>query len=216
MNFRFPAFIDVTGKRCVIAGEGTELSGKVKALMDAGAHTIYINPRAEPELEQFAALNLIEWRQRDFEPADLEGCFLLISDLNDNSEVFRLAEQQRILCNSVDDPQHCRFSFGSLHRSGELTIAISTNGWAPALAVRLRERFEREIGPEYGALLNILKEARSRIANGIADFGARRALWYRIVDSEALVMLRDGRKLEAEALVEWLIREAEARSINSF
>jgi siroheme synthase-like protein len=208
MNFRFPAFLDVTGKRCLVAGEGHEVPGKVKALVDAGAQTIYVNPKAVPEIEQFAALNLLEWRQRDFKPVDLAGCFLVISDLEDNSEVFRLAEEQRILCNCVDDPEHCRFSFGSLHRAGELTIAISTNGWAPAVAVRLREKFEREIGPEYGALLEILKRARPRITNGISDFGDRRALWYRIVDSPALNLLRDGKEVDATALVEQLIQAA--------
>ncbi len=207
MNFRFPAFLDLTGKRCLVTGEGFEIPGKVRALVDAGAATVYVNPRAVPEIEQFAALNLIEWRQRDFTPSDLDGCFLAISDLDDNSELFQLAEEQRILCNSVDDPEHCRFSFGSIHRIGELTIAISTNGWAPAVAVRLRERFEREIGPEYGALIEILKQARPRIASGIADFAARRTLWYRIVDSEALALLRDGKQLEAEALIEGFIRE---------
>lgn len=211
MNFRFPAFLDLRGKRCLVAGEGYEVRSKVKALIDAGAQSIYVNPRAVPEIQRFAALNLLEWRKRDFEPADLEGCFLVICDLEDNSEVFRLAEEQRILCNSVDDPEHCRFSFGSLHRSGELTIAISTNGVAPAVAVRLREKFEREIGPEYGALLDLLKQARPRITEGITDFTARRALWYRIVDSEALTLLRDGRTAEAGALVEKLIREAEGQ-----
>jgi precorrin-2 dehydrogenase / sirohydrochlorin ferrochelatase len=211
MNFRFPAFIDLSGKRCLVAGEGDEIPAKVKALVDAGAHTIYVSTRPVPQIEQLAALNLLEWRQRDFEPADLEGCFMVISDLEDNSEIFRLAEERRILCNSVDDPEHCRFSFGSVHRSGDLMIAISTNGVAPAMAVRMREKFEREIGPEYGALLNLLKRARTRIANNVGDFGARRTLWYRIVDSEALTMLRERKQLEAEALVESLITEAEAR-----
>ena len=44
MNFRFPVFLDVTGKRCLVTGEGYEVAGKVKALIDAGAETLYINP----------------------------------------------------------------------------------------------------------------------------------------------------------------------------
>jgi siroheme synthase-like protein len=155
-----------------------------------------------------AAAGLIRWERRDFAAADLHDVFLVISDLGDNSEVFRLAEEQRILCNSVDDPEHCRFSFGSIHRRGELTIAISTNGWAPALAVRLKERLQREIGPEYVAFLELLKSVRLEITARIADFGARRELWYRIVDSEALAMLGRGEKDAAASLVREMIEAA--------
>ena len=128
MNFRFPVFLDLTGKKCLVTGEGYEVAGKVQALVDAAAQVTYVNPRAEAAIETLAAAGLIHWEKRDFVPEDLHGLFLVISDLEDNSEIFRMAEEQRILCNCVDDPEHCRFSFGSLHRRGELTIAISTNG----------------------------------------------------------------------------------------
>ena len=208
MNFRYPVFLDLTGKRCLITGEGYEVAFKVQALVDAKAIVTYVNPRAEPSIETLASSGAIRWIQRDFEPGDLDGCFMVITDREDNSEIFRLAEEQRILCNSVDDPEYCRFSFGSIQRRGELTIAISTNGWAPAVAVRLRERFQREIGPEYTVFLDLLKQVRPEITSRIADFSARRELWYRIVDSEALEKLREDDGAAAEAIVRGLIDEA--------
>jgi precorrin-2 dehydrogenase / sirohydrochlorin ferrochelatase len=208
MNFRFPVFLDLTSKRCLVTGEGYEVAGKVRALIDAGAETLYINPTAATELQQWEALDLLTWRQRHFEPSDLDGCFLVITDHPDNAAIFRLAEERGILCNSVDDPEHCRFSFGSVHRQGDLTIAISTNGWAPAVAVRLRQWVEREIGPEYGALLTLLKEARPEITQQITDFGRRRDLWYRIVDSDVLDKLRAGQADAAAAQVKRFIHDA--------
>jgi siroheme synthase-like protein len=207
VNFRFPVFLDLSGKKCLVTGEGYEVTGKVQALLDAAASVTYINPRAEPAIETLAAAGLIHWEKRDFLAADLTGCFLAISDHEDNSEIFRLAEEQRILCNSVDDPEHCRFSFGSIHRRGELTIAISTNGWAPAVAVRLKEKFQREIGPEYSDFLQLLKEARPRITSQIGDFVARRDLWYRIVDSDVLEMLGRGELAGAADLIQRMIDE---------
>ena len=208
MNFRFPVFLDLTGKKCLVIGEGRALSGKVQALVDASAKVVYVNQRAEPVIEAMAAAGLIHWGKRDFTAADLAGCFLVISDCEDNSEIFRLAEEHQVLCNSVDDPEHCRFSFGSVHRRGELTIAISTNGWAPAMAVRLKEKFQREIGPEYADFLELLKQARPQIASSIADFARRRELWYKIVDSEVLVMLKRGEKGAAIRIVNELIGDA--------
>lgn len=205
MNFRYPVFLDLSGKKCLVTGEGHEVAFKVKNLVDCSASVTYVNPRAEPAIEALAAAGLLHWEQRGFMAADLDGCFLVITDREDNAEIFTLAEARNILCNSVDDPEHCRFSFGSLHRQGDLTIAISTNGWAPAVAVRLKEWLQREIGPEYADLLAILKSVRSEITNGIADFTTRRDLWYRIVDSDVLARLRAGQRAEVEADIRQMI-----------
>jgi precorrin-2 dehydrogenase / sirohydrochlorin ferrochelatase len=190
MNFRYPIFLDLSGKKCLVVGEGYEVAAKVEGLVEASARVTYIHPQAEVAIEAMAWAGLLEWERREFQPADLQGCFLVISDLPDNSAIFQMAEEQGILCNSVDDPAHCRFSFGSLHRQGDLTIAISTNGYAPALAVRLKEQLQHEVGPEYAEFMRMLRDARPQITGGIADFGARRELWYRIVDSEILALLR--------------------------
>jgi siroheme synthase-like protein len=208
LNFRYPIFLDLTGKRCLVIGEGYEIPGKIRALVDAAAEVIYVNPRAEPEIAQISSAGLVTWLPREFEERDLDGCFLAIAGLKDNSAVFRLCEERGILCNSVDDPEHCRFSFGSIHRRGELTIAISTNGWAPALAVRLKEKLQREVGPEFEALLDMLREVRPEITLRIPDFSARKTLWYRIVDSELLALLRDGQQQEGRHFLRQMIEDA--------
>ena len=208
MNFSYPIFIDLTSKKCLVTGEGPEIPAKIRALIEAGANVTYVNPRAEPQIADLAALGAIRWEGRDFEPDDLTSCFLVITDGAANSEVFEFAEQRGVLCNAVDDPDHCRFSFGSVYRQGDLTIAISTNGWAPALAVRLRERLKREIGPEYAMLLELLKDVRSEIAARIPDFAVRRELWYKIVDSDVLAKLRAGQQEAAAKRIRDLIEEA--------
>jgi siroheme synthase-like protein len=207
MNFRYPIFLDVKGKKCIVTGEGYEVAFKVKNLVDCCAAVTYINPRAEPAIEALAAAGLLQWIKRDFADSDLHGCFMILADLEDNSHIFRLAESRGVLCNAVDDPEHCRFSFGSLHRQGDLTIGISTNGWAPAVAVRLKEWLQREVGPEYGIMLAMLKEVRPEITTRIADFGARKDLWYRIVDSEILPMLRSGDHTGAKNTIRQMIDE---------
>jgi len=185
LNFRYPVFLDLTGKKCLVIGEHPELTAKIQALRDAGAR--------------------VEWRPSVFEPGDLSDCFLVITSLPDNAEIFRLCEERKILCNAVDDPDHCRFSFGAVHRDGDLAIAISTNGVAPGLAVRLREKIQRSFGPEYGEFLALLREVRAEIAVRIPDFAARRELWYRIIDSEALQLVRSDQLEAARALIQGLI-----------
>jgi precorrin-2 dehydrogenase len=207
MNFRYPIFLDVGNKKCLVTGEGYEVAFKVKNLVDCSADVTYVNPQAEPTIETLAVGGLIRWEKRCFLPSDLDGCFMLISDLEDNSEIFKMAEARGILCNSVDDPEHCRFSFGSMHRQGDLTIAISTNGWAPAVAVRLKEWLQREVGPEYDEFLRMLKAVRPAITTRISDFGARRELWYRIVDSDFIARIRAGEAYAVEAEICKMVQE---------
>jgi siroheme synthase-like protein len=208
VNFRFPVFLDLTGKNCLVTGAGYEVPPKVQALVDASANVTYVHPAADPRIESLAMAGLIQWHRRGFEPGDLQDCFLVITDHEENSDIFRMAEEQRVLCNSVDDPPNCRFSFGAIHRQGELTVAISTNGWAPAVAVRLKEWLQREIGPEYAVFLDLLKEIRPEITSRIGDFASRRALWYQIVDSDVLRLLRDYQTEAARSSIRMMLEQA--------
>lgn len=207
MNFRYPVFLDVSGKRCLVTGEGPEIPTKVRNLVERGAQTIYVYRAADAAIEQLAREGRLKWQAREFQAGDLDGCFLVISAGPDNSKVFELAEERGVLCNAADDPDYCRFSFGSVVERGDLRIAISTNGAAPALAVRLREKFEREIGAEYGLFTEMLGELRGEIAATVPDFRTRRDLWYRLVDSEALVLIRQGKQEEARRLLRKLVDE---------
>lgn len=202
MNFRLPVFLDVSGKRCLVTGEGFEVPAKVEALVKAGAIVTYVNPHADARIQE---LN-VDWQRRDFLHSDLDGCFLVIADTEENPEIFGLAEKRGILCNCVDDPEHCRFSFGSVHRQGDLTFAISTNGWAPALAVRMREWLESEIGPEYAAFLDLMKQARPKITAQIPEFSARKQLWYELMDSNVLKLLRERHSEEAQTLLAHILQ----------
>ena len=208
VNFRYPIFLDLTGRRCVVTGEGYEVAGKVQALAEASADVLYVNFDAVPAIRELAENGAIRWEPRDFRPEDLDGCFLIITSHPDNAEIFRLAEERKVLCNAVDDPKHCRYSYGSIHRQGDLTIGISTNGVAPAIAVRLKQRLQVEIGPEYKELLEILRQLRPEINRRISDFEDRKKLWYQIVDSEALVLLRGSQRQAAQDLIQSLIEIA--------
>ena len=90
------------------------------------------------------------------------------------------------------DPPRCRFTYPAIHRQGDITIAVSTNGKCPALGVRLRRKIEREVGPEYAAMARMLGELRAEIAERIPDFGRRKELWGRLVDSDCLERIREG------------------------
>jgi siroheme synthase-like protein len=77
-------------------------------------------------------------------------------------------------------------------RRGDLTVTISTSGKAPALAVRLRQQLERQLGAHYARFLEIAGRLRAPLAERLPDSAARRELWYRLVDSDVLELLGRG------------------------
>jgi siroheme synthase-like protein len=167
MSWTYPVFLDLRGKQVLVIGEGPLAEEKIRGLVRAGALVV--------------TMNAAEWT-----PESLDGVFLMVSATGDrafNATVFEEAERRGVLCNSLDDPPHCRFIYPSIHRQGDLTIAVSTNGKCPAIAVRIREQLEQQYGPEYADFLEMAGALRKRIAEQIPDFGERRAFWYDLVDS---------------------------------
>ena len=77
-----------------------------------------------------------------------------------NREVLAAAEARRIFVNAVDDPQHATAYAGGVVRREGVTIAISTNGRAPALAGLLREALDVWLPGDLASWMTAADEAR--------------------------------------------------------
>jgi siroheme synthase-like protein len=189
----YPVFLDLRARPCVVIGGGAVAVDKVRGLLDAGARVTVIAPAVVDLLEALAGERRIVLHRRPYRPGDLKGVFLAIAangDRDTRAAIWREAEAERVVLNSVDDAAHCHFIAPAVHRRGDLVVAVSTAGKSPALAVRLRDRIAAEIGPEYGTLLELLGELRPEIARREPDSGRRTALWYRLVDLDLAADLR--------------------------
>lgn len=207
----FPVFLNLEGRRCLVIGGSRLAAEKAFSLRTCGARVTVVSETLVDELAEAALLGQVQWIRRDYQPGDLDGFFLAVAAPDDrsiNGTIFREAEQRGVLFNALDDPPHCQFIFPSVHRQGDLVLAISTAGVAPALAVRLRQRFGAELGPEYDEFLRLAAEYRDDITGQLPEFPPRRDLWYRIVDSDIVNLIRQGRADEARTLLEQLLEEA--------
>ena len=99
-----------------------------------------IAPDVVPELER-PDLTLV---RRAFRPADLDGAWLAVAaaPAEVNREVRAAAEQRGVFVNAVDNPETCSAYAGGVLTRGGVTVAVSSNGEAPALAGLLREALE--------------------------------------------------------------------------
>jgi len=159
----FPAFLKLKDRPVLVVGGGAIAAGKIPGLVLAGSRVTGVSPELSRQLAESVRHREIDWLPKRFEPHDLDGKVVVVAATSLrglNESVYREAEKRNILCNAVDDVEHCHFYYGSVVQRGDLQIAISTNGKSPALAQRLREELEQQFGPEYAAWLDWLGEAR--------------------------------------------------------
>ena len=195
MTAFYPVFLDVRGRRAIVVGGGAVAEQKVRGLVAAGAHVTVVSPDVTPALGALVRRNAIELKRRPYRRGDLEGAWLAIAATDDrgtNGTVWAEAEQLGVPLNAVDDLEHCSFIAPAVHREGDITVAVSTAGKSPALAVRLRERIARLVGRAEARLCELLGELRRELAERVPDAPARTDLWYRIVDSDVIDFVRRG------------------------
>jgi siroheme synthase-like protein len=200
----YPIFLDLTNRPVVVIGGGPVAEGKVEGLLAAGARVTVVAPDLTPALQALAAEGRLTHHPRPYAPGDLAGASLVISATDDravNAQVYAGATAANLWVNVVDDVPHCTFIAPSVLRQGDLTVAISTSGLAPVLAVRLREQLEQQLGPEYARFLQLAARLRQPLAQRVPDFEQRRRLWYQLVDSDILPALRRGDEPAALGLV---------------
>jgi precorrin-2 dehydrogenase/sirohydrochlorin ferrochelatase len=189
----YPVYLNLKGKRVLVVGGGEVAERKVAALLDTGASIVVVSPEVTPRLASLANANLIDLHKRPYSKGDCNGAALVLSAIDDpqvSRAVFEEASNSEILVNTADQPALCDFIMPAVVRRGDLTIAISTGGTSPALAARLRGKFSRMLGPEYARLVTLLAEARPEIRRRIRAERDRKALHYRILDSDIISCLK--------------------------
>jgi uroporphyrin-III C-methyltransferase/precorrin-2 dehydrogenase/sirohydrochlorin ferrochelatase len=139
----FPIFLDLTGRLVVIVGSGAVTDAKAQQFADAGAELRRITPEA-------------------FTPGDLDGAWLVVAAATPevNRRVADAANERHLFVNAVDDiPNATAYLSGIVRRDG-VTVAISTNGEAPALTALLREAIDAVLPEDLGAWLTTAREQR--------------------------------------------------------
>ena len=194
MTTGYPAILLLEGRLAVVIGGGQVAERKVRTLLDAGAKVRVVSSEVTKGIRKRADSGDIELVERRYERGDLAGSAAAVAATDDeavNRGVFAEATEAGIPVNVVDNVSLCTFIAPSIIRRGDLVVAISTGGAAPALAVRIRERLEREFGEEYARFLTLMAELREQIKVP-GDQDDRAKAWYRVVDSDVMDLVRAG------------------------
>ena len=193
----YPIYLDLTSRSCVVIGGKPFMVRKVQALLRAGAIVTVISPEPCPDLIAMAEQGEILLSRRGYHTDDLEGAFLALSADRDHAEMVRQEAARRgTLLNTINQ-EDSDFTLPAVLQRGTLSIAISTSGVFPAFAVRVRDELGSQFGPEYAQYLEWLALARTEVMQHVQDYEQRKRLWYAIIDSDVLDLLKQGNEATA-------------------
>ncbi len=202
----YPVFLDIKGKRIVVIGGGVVAERKVESLLKAGASITVISPRITKRLLELSEKDAILLIKRNFRKGDLarEDPVAVVSAAKPaiNRAVSEEAKGLKTIVNVVDDPALCDYIVPSVVDRGDLIIAVSTSGKAPALSKKIRLDLERRIGEEYAAFTAIIGAVRNQLLKKGANYDKKERVIKALIDSP---------------IPEWITGGAQgARRIDSF
>jgi siroheme synthase-like protein len=165
----FPIALHGERIAAVVIGGGLVGTRKALALADAGAQVEVIAPDFTDELESAARVRKISLRRESYRAEDLDGVTLVVAatDSRDtNAQIAVDANARGKLVNVSDYPDEGNFHTMALHRSGDITIAVSAGG-VPGAAARIRDAIAGRFDTRYERAVSALRGLRSRlIASG--------------------------------------------------
>ena len=159
---RFPLFIELENRPCLVVGGGRVAARKAEALAEFGARIVQVAP---------------EVSGRGFEDADVEGMALVVAATDDaalNARVSRLCRARGVLVNVVDDPANCTFVFPAICRKGPVVAAVSSGGAAPVAAKLVRDKVAKLLPDDFVAAVERLGEEREDLKRRYPDLAERR------------------------------------------
>ena len=154
----YPVFLKLAGRKVLLVGGGPVAAAKLDGLLAAGALVTVVAPEISRGLEREGVTIL----RRAFQPDDLDGAWWVVTAAlpEVNREVQAAAEARQLFVNAVADPAHATAYLGSVVRRNGVTMAISTDGRAPALAGLLREALDAWLPQDLDAWMAAADEAR--------------------------------------------------------
>lgn len=142
---RFPLFIDLEDKPCLVVGAGSVGTRRCGVLRDFGAQVTLIAPDVSGTLPDSGRIRQV---RRRFEPGDTEGMELVVAATNSRAVNHAIAQEckhEGIPVSVADCPEECSFYFPAVGKSSRLSAGVVSGGEDHSLVKRAAAAIRRTL-----------------------------------------------------------------------
>ena len=143
---RFPLFVDLTGRQCLVVGCGKIGAHRAEVLLRYGAAVTVVAPDGEAP----AGVTHIK---RAFQPEDLDGMFLATAATDNrqvNHAIYEQCVQRNIWVSTADNREECTFFFPAVRAGGGLSVGLVSDGSDHKKTARAARAIEAVLQEEIG------------------------------------------------------------------
>ena len=161
----FPIALHGERLTAVVIGGGSVGTRKALALVDAGAQVRVVSPKVTSDLAEAERAHRLSIVRESYSAGQLDKAILVIAATDSrevNAQVAADAGSRGKLVNITDFPDEGNFHTMALHRSGDVTIAVSAGG-VPGAAARIRDAIAERFDGRYERAVSALRGLRSRL-----------------------------------------------------
>ena len=184
-----PVHIDMKDQTLLVVGGEGAAEAKLRTLVKTEAHIRCVAPEVSDEIIRWVELGKIEWLNRAFEAADLEGVRLVYVATEDdayNAKIADIANGQGLLVNAADQKEACDFITPALVDRSPVAISIGTEGTSPGLARAIKADLESRLPAGLGQLALKINRLRAIVKKKMPAIADRQRFWADILSGRDL------------------------------
>jgi siroheme synthase-like protein len=199
----YPVVLILSGRECLVVGGGPVAARRAAGLLEAGARVTLVaieTGEAVGRLEARPDPGTLGIETRPYRAGEA-GRYDLVTTATGRPEVDRQviadATEAGVPVSGADGASPGNVQLPAVHRTGPLTVAVSTGGASPALARWVRDRLAAAVPGGVDVLAELLDEARTALRE--AGRPTESVPWQTLLDQEVAPLVEAGRIEEARA-----------------
>ena len=199
----FPMFLQMAGRRVVIAGGQEQAAQKTRLILKSEAAVTVLAPNLDAELTDLVDAGRINHAAGQITPdsfADTALVFVATGCPGADMALHALAKAAGATVNVVDQPQLCDAITPSIVDRDPVVVAIGTEGTAPVLARQIKTKLEETLEPRLGDLAALAGRLRGAAAARLTP-RLRRDLWRWVFNETPRRIFAGGSEREAAKMI---------------
>ena len=207
MTNYFPALLNIDYKKVVIVGGGHVAYQKLKALLPTKANIVIVSPEIQENIVQLIEKTNITWKQKVFEPKDLDDASVIFAATNSEAvnDAVEEATQHWQLLSRADPHGRIDFINPAVVRRGDFVVAISTSGASPTLSRMIKGQLENQFDDSYAQYVDFLKEAREKVKMKMLKSADQKFVLQQLVNPQLLEWIQQGDMVRCNQFLQQLL-----------